>query len=539
MLANTKITIGNFYFTCLILLTMSLPLSKYTTGLFQFLLIFIWSLWGVKKAESTSAKSFIFDVWTSFRNNLIQKLDLFWKNKPALLISSLFLIYLTGLFRAGDFSYVLSDLRVKLPLLILPLVIAGLPRLRKDQHKILLLFYVGAVLIGTGFSAYELYSQRFSDIREISVFISPVRFGLNICLAIVILFGFVVQNIFPPKSIKIAFTLLILWLLFILFKLESGISVLILGALGLIFILKQFIDAKSLALKMGVAILLISGVFFSWNFLQSEIKGFYATPKINPNQLDKKTNSGNEYVHDTINYLIEDGKFIGLHLCEKELKDSWNKRSSIGYDGVDKKGQALRSTLIRFLTSKNLRKDKEGLLKLTDDEIKFIENGIANSNYVNRTGLRSRISKILFGYQVYLKTNDPGTNSLTKRFEHWKASVGIIKDNFWLGVGTGNIPQAFDQQYDAMASKLAPDKRMESHNQYLHVLLNLGVFGFLWFLFALLYPGIKSKKIFQFNYLAFLVIILISMLTEDTMETQSGVTFFAFFNSLFLLRSSD
>jgi hypothetical protein len=32
-----------------------------------------------------------------------------------------------------------------------------------------------------------------------------------------------------------------------------------------------------------------------------------------------------------------------------------------------------------------------------------------------------------------------------------------------------------------------------------------------------------------------MMIMLLSMFTEDTIETQDGVTFFAFFNALFLL----
>jgi len=36
-------------------------------------------------------------------------------------------------------------------------------------------------------------------------------------------------------------------------------------------------------------------------------------------------------------------------------------------------------------------------------------------------------------------------------------------------------------------------------------------------------------------YLSFFIIAVISFLTEDTLETQAGVTFFAFFNSFFLL----
>ncbi len=539
MLIKRKITTETFYFACLILLGMSLSLSKYTTGLFQFLLVFIWLIYGIKTTSSGINTNSILEVWRSFLLNFSLKINKFWNNKTALVLSSLFLIYLTGLFRGGDFNYILADLRGKLPLLILPLILAGLPSLNKKQFHILLLSFVGAVFIGTLFSAIELFGQKFTDIREISIFISPVRFGLNICMAIIILAYIIITKNKYASAIKILMTLLILWLIFILFKLESGIGILILTVLSFVFVLKQIFVSRSIILKLIISTLLISVIFYSWYFINNEIKNFYSTPKIDFSKLEKTTKSGNQYVHDTLNYLVEDGNFTGLFLCEKELENTWNERSSINYGATDNKGQSLRATLIRFLTSKNFRKDKEGVEKLSDAEIVFIENGIANANYIYHPGVSSRISKILFGYQVYLKTSDPGGNSLTKRFEHWKASAGIIKENIWLGVGTGNIPQAFDKQYNSMPSNLAKEKRMESHNQYLHVLLNMGIIGFIWFLFALIYPAIRTKEILSFQYLSFLLIILISMITEDTLETQSGVTFFAFFNSLFLLRSSD
>ncbi len=540
MLIKKKITTETFYFACLILLGMSLPLSKYTTGLFQFLLVFIWLIYGLKRTTVVRKKTnALMELWKSFLSNLSLKINKFWKNKTALFLSSLFLIYLTGLIRGGNFNYVLADLRGKLPLLILPLILAGLPALNKKQFHIHLLTFVAAVFIGTIFSAFELFAKNFTDIREISIFISSVRFGLNICFAIVILANLIFTNKNYNRTIKTLFVSLILWLIFILFKLESGIGILILGILSFVFIVKEIFTSRSIIFKISFSILIISATFMSWHFINKEVKSFYSTPKIVLSELEKTTESGNLYIHDTLNYLIEDGKFIGLFLCEEELKNSWNKRSSIEYNSTDKKGQALRSTLIRFLTSKNLRKDKEGVEKLSDEEIAFIENGIANANYIYHSGISSRISKILFGYQVYIKTSDPGANSLTKRFEHWKASVGIIKENIWLGVGTGNIPQAFEQQYNSMSSTLSAEKRVESHNQYLHVLLNIGVFGFSWFLFALIFPAIRTKKIFNFQYLSFLLIILISMITEDTLETQSGVTFFAFFNTLFLLGQSD
>ncbi|PKP35851.1 MAG: hypothetical protein CVU00_00805 [Bacteroidetes bacterium HGW-Bacteroidetes-17] len=455
------------------------------------------------------------------------------------MLGSLYLIFLTGFFRGGSFEYVLTDLRGKLPLLVFPLIIVGMPTLSKKKLNVLLLFFVAAVLSGTIFSAIELFGRKFIEIRDISVFISPVRFGLMICFAIVILLGFIFVDKLQKQLTKMLFATLVLWFLFILIKLESGMGILILSILTVVFSIRELFKSGSIVLKIVFSSLLISSLIAVWIFINNELDHFYTTPKIEISQLEKTTTHGNAYLHDTINYGIEDGKYIGLYLCEDELKEAWEARSSYDFDGLDEKRQALRSTLIRFLTSRGLYKDKEGVRQLTNEEIGFIEGGIANSNYIYKPGIRSRISKILFGYEVYQKTADPNGNSLVQRIEYWTASINIIKENFWWGAGTGNIPHEFEAQYNEMNSKLSQKNRMESHNQYLLVMISLGILGFIWFIFALIYPGIKTRAFSDYRYLAFLLIILISMLTEDTIETQTGVTFFAFFNTIFLLNSKD
>jgi hypothetical protein len=60
-----------------------------------------------------------------------------------------------------------------------------------------------------------------------------------------------------------------------------------------------------------------------------------------------------------------------------------------------------------------------------------------------------------------------------------------------------------------------------------------GLFGFLVFLFAFLYPLVKGGKPFSgFLLTAFISIALLSMITEDTIESQAGVTFVALFYCL-------
>ncbi|MEZ5199205.1 MAG: hypothetical protein R2764_23320 [Bacteroidales bacterium] len=80
-----------------------------------------------------------------------------------------------------------------------------------------------------------------------------------------------------------------------------------------------------------------------------------------------------------------------------------------------------------------------------------------------------------------------------------------------------------------------------SHNQYFAFFIAFGVFGFIWFLVTLFYPPMLLKKFSDFYYFSFFVLICLSMLVEDTLETQMGVTLFAFFNSflLFSYKTSD
>ena len=525
------------YFVGLILLAMSLPLSKYTMGLLHFFLGIVWLLIDVQTTTRHSGHSTFQQLkylMVSTPKNLVVKLRLIVNDRVALSMMSIYLLFASAFLWGGDTNYILTDLRVKLPLLILPLIVFSLKPLTSKQFQNLLFIYVGAVIVSTLFSANTLFNNSFTEIRQISLFISPVRFALNICLSISILAIFLIQNRPLKWSFKILILILILWLSFMLFKLESGIGIIIIITLVLIFSLRKIYASPSLVLKTSLGVFILALPIALFIFLKGEVKSFYDTANINIETLENKTSNGNLYLHDTINYPIEDGQFTGIYLCEEELKSSWEKRSKFKYEGKDSKNQNLKSTLIRYLSSKNLRKDASGVLSLTVLDISHIENGIANVNYIENPGLSTRISKILFAHEVYQKTADPNGSSLAQRKEYWSASIDLIKNHFWLGLGSGNISAAFEEQFNSTNSKLSQINRMESHNQYLLIWVSFGVFGFIWFLFVLMYPALKTKAFDDPQYLAFILIIFISMLTEDTIETQAGVTFFAFFNTLFL-----
>jgi O-antigen ligase len=111
----------------------------------------------------------------------------------------------------------------------------------------------------------------------------------------------------------------------------------------------------------------------------------------------------------------------------------------------------------------------------------------------------------------------------------------LISKNFWTGVGTGDIEDKLIKQYTQMGSELKAKFRFHAHNQFLAIFITFGVIGFLWFVFALIYPAVKLKGFNSYFFVSFFLIIVLSMFSDDTIETQAGATLFAFFYSFLLL----
>ena len=250
--------------------------------------------------------------------------------------------------------------------------------------------------------------------------------------------------------------------------------------------------------------------------------------------LEQQTAQGNPYWHDTVYNPVEDGKYVGLYYCRKEMQESWAQRSSMAFEGTTVSGENLEATLARYLTSKGLRKDAQGVMALTDEDIRNIEQGVANYNNWKHPGMHARLSSTMFEYNLYRRFNNPNGGSLSQRLEYTRASFHIIGQHPWFGVGTGDVPQAFNEAYDEIQSPLKEEFRFRAHNQYLAIAVAFGLVGLTFFLVVLLFPWCSSRKHHTYLYLVFLTIMLLSMFPEDTLETQAGATLFAFFEALLL-----
>lgn len=533
------------YFIVLTLIAISIPLSKFAMSVTEFMLLGLWLWSGFSFTISyrffklggfiKGTIHFIAYIVTLAYHNFIDQILAFVRNKPALILSSIYLIHIIGLFYTTDMNYALKDLRVKLPLLLFPVVFVTMEKTGYKRFRKLMLFYVAASFVGTIISFSLMLKGNFVDIREISPFISPIRFGLSICFAFFTLIYFILYDNEFKIWKKITFGFVLIWFIVFLILLESLTSLWILLLVSIIYLLILLFKTQKFAIKLAFVVLTI-GIPVSLFFYVTDVVKKAKTPAVViASELDLYTKSGNAYVHDTIVRGVEDGRYIGLYMCMPEIRQAWSEVSSYDFNGKTDAGEEIKETLIRYLTSKNLRKDAQGVNALTEWDIHMIERGAANYNYVKKPGLRTRILKIIMGYDVYKKTGDPSGSSVMQRIEYSKASLKLIKENFWTGVGTGDIENKLINQYTQMGSELKAKFRFHAHNQFLAVFITFGVLGFLWFIFALIYPAIKLKGFNDYFFVSFFLIIIFSMFSDDTLETQAGATLFAFFYSFLLL----
>lgn len=466
--------------------------------------------------------------WERIRSNAV-----FW------LLASFYLLHLLGMLYTGHPQCGLDDLRNKLPLLVLPLLFFSTKPLSDKEFRAVMFFFFTAVIISSlyCFAVYAgLTKKVVLDVRQASVFMSHIRFSLFIAFAVTgMLYYFWVEK---RLVFRIVLALGSLWLLFFLYKLEMATGficlLLVICLLGVSYSLFRFRKTVSLSL---LAVILAGFTLMAYQAYNG-LRMYDPLPGNPSNQLQKATANGRPYLQDTLFGLAENGNLITVNISDEELKAEWEKQSGLSYDGKDKKGNNLRFTVMRFLASKGLTKDSAGISQLSENDIRSIERGISNYRYASQTGLVMRWHELIWEYKKYRRGENPSGHTLMMRLEFWRTAAYIIRQHPFFGVGTGDIQASFNDAYVTLNSQLDANWRLRCHNQYLAVAVAFGITGLLLFLIYLLYPAFRLRKTLHTLYWPFFLMALLSFLTEDTLETQSGVTFFIFFQVLFLWLAS-
>ena len=504
------------YFYTLILIAISLPLSIFTTSMFQIVLAFNWLVEG-RMGEK----------WKKAMGNRALQVFLL-----------LYLMHLVGMLWSHDLAYGLKDMKIKLPLLVLPLIMAtSVPLVKAQLHRILLFFTMG-VFVASMASVFKLVGWlpgEVHDYRDLSIFMSHIRFSLMIVLdlLIAVYFLFVLRNTIS-KAERILYLGILFWFPILLALLKSLSGIVIAGLLGFFLLFRLTFEIRDRAIRFMVLVPVIMIPVFSIIYLGNAVNKFYSFDELDVSELDSLTLLGNPYTNVPESRAVENGHYIWIHVCEAELEEHWNERSELDYRGRTTNGNSLRMTLIRFLSSKGLRKDAAGIRQLSEEEIRAIEGGTANYIYLERFRLYPRIYEVIWEIDCYRSGNNPNEKSVVQRYLYLDAGWKIAQKNLLYGVGNGDVRNAFKQYYESIKSPLREKWRRRAHNQFLTFLISFGIPGLLICVVALIAPSFLAGKRHSFLATGFLILILLSMLNEDTLETACGAVFVAYFYALFL-----
>lgn len=457
-------------------------------------------------------------------------------------LCSIFLIYLIGCIFCKDATTGWYELKKTVFWLIVPLGVALSGKLSEKRFWLLLLIFVFFVSVSTFIAAFKIVNQEqfhITNIRAAS-YVSHVSFSFQIILSIFILMYGLLKR--PSIFHKIKPLFLItwgVWLVFFLILQKSLIGIISFYFSALIFGIWIIGQLKNVKQRIGLIVAAVTFSIIPFLYVGYVFYDFYKIKDIMPANEKMFTSNGNSYSFNTDIKQKENGHYVQWYICYNELEESWNQRSQLSLIDKDATGYQVYDTLIRYLTSKGLKKDAEGISSLTDLDIVNIEKGISNYIFVEKKySLYPRIYQTIWEIDEYRNTGNPNNQSLSQRFEYIKAAIYIIRHNFW-GIGTGNYKLEFANAYEQIDTKLDHEFRFHVHNQYLSYMVKFGIIGLI-LIVALITFSIYYKRQFRnILLMTLLVVLMVSSFGEAILETHVGLPFFLFFISLFLWHSPD
>ena len=446
-----------------------------------------------------------------------------------IIFSGLFLIELIWLPISGDTRIGLNVLRIKLPLLLLPLIIGSCNSLSKREWKIIITTFFIGTLVSTIWvylvSSEILPTKKDSGtIRDASIFMSHIRYSVLLSFSgVLLLYLAIKKQINKPLAFIVFF-----WLLFLIFKLATITAILGLSSALLFIFISLLFFYKNQSKTLYIAG--IATLFFLVGLYTTVIFNDFHHIKTKERSLKTFSIGGEKYQQDLKDNTRENGYYLWENIAEKELERTWNRKSEISFKSKDKKQQPLKATLYRFLTSKGLDKDSASLGKLTQNEIQEIENGEVSA--VSYNNFETRIRSLLFEME-FAKTNTNVNNQTTnQRFVFWQVGKEIFLSNPFFGYGPGGVKKEYKKYYINNKTTLSKENQLLAHNQFITQFINLGAIGGLIWGFLLIYSFMRVNKELWSLFVPYAILMFFMFMSDDMLEVQAGVTIFSLFGTI-------
>lgn len=392
-------------------------------------------------------------------------------NKLSVGMIFLYVFYAVSLLWSENIEFALTDLVLKTPILILPLVFLIEDSLTKKQINQILLSFALSILFLNLFCLANSYANYINTGKVNEFFYR--NFTINMHTAYQAMFTSFSIVIFIYLRIKEKFILnwIMLGVVFLqmifLLLLSSRMQILITAALIPLFLIPRYYKKKKLFLGLSYVVL----IFFSLKLIMnipSSLNYRYNQTVSHINSIGMKSNNA------------DPRKFIWEEAFQV-IKNNWLTGVGVGdvKDVLQEKYLALQlgdSALLANRLSDKINDDEKIILYLKE---------------------KAQINNIEYEEQFNL---------------YVKSSLERKKNRY----------------------KMAAIRGYNFHNQYLQITASIGVFGLFLFLVILGAPFFIALHNKDYLFLSFLFIIGLSFLTESMLERQAGVVFIAFFYSFFL-----
>lgn len=381
---------------------------------------------------------------------------------------ALYFLYALSLLWSDNIEFALSDLFLKSPILILPLIIASQERLTKKQISQILLSFALSSLFLNFFCLIDAcisYMQT-SEINEFfyhkfTVNMHSAYQAMYTCFSIAVFIYLRLKQKYISNLIMLVAVFLQLTFILVL---SSRMQLLVIMVLIPITILPIYYRKSKLFLGITYVVL----IFLFGKFIMSM-----------PSALNYR-------FKQTVSHV----KNIGVHADNSDprkfiwsealivIKDNWLIGTGVG-DVKDELIERYSQVISQSSISESL----------IDSIVGQIEQNTKTTNYLRQ---KAKLNNKSYQEQLYAYAK----NSLKRKKSRYRTS--------------------FDRGYNF-------------HNQYLQIFGAIGIFGFLLIMWLLLAPFFKSLKNQNYLLASFIFIVGSSLLTESMLERQAGVIFVIFF----------
>jgi O-antigen ligase len=142
--------------------------------------------------------------------------------------------------------------------------------------------------------------------------------------------------------------------------------------------------------------------------------------------------------------------------------------------------------------------------------------------------------RINYALEMISKDNLKSSVLKDERYNIWRSAFGVIKKNFILGVGTGDASNELKKEFIKRGYVEGYYDNMNSHNQYIEILLESGIIGliiFLSFQIYMTYIAISDRNLL---YGLFIIMMVVFFSFETLLNRLAGITFYPLFSFLLL-----